>query len=82
MLGLLLLTYLPIAALLPLLAWAAFRWLRELRGGDTRTPLAAFVLVGGSLTMFAQFFFWRPDSPHLSEFGPGYWTALLGVLAL
>jgi hypothetical protein len=79
---LLLLTYLPILALLPLVAWAVARWFRALSRGDTRTPLAVLVLIGGSLSMFAQFFFWRPDSPHLSEFGPGYWTALFGVLAL
>ena len=34
------------------------------------------ILVGGSLTTFPQFFFFRPDRPHLSEFMPGYIIAM------
>ncbi len=82
-LGLFLLTYFPLLSLIPFIVWAAARWLRAVaRGEDTMTPLAALTLLGGALTMFPQFFFWRPDSPHLSEFGPGYWTAVLGTSAL
>jgi hypothetical protein len=82
-LGLFLLTYIPPLVLLALTLWAGVRWLMAVaRGMDSTTPLAALVLIGGSLTMFPQFFFWRPDAPHLSEFGPGYWVAVFGALAL
>ena len=40
------------------------------------------LLVGGSLTTFPQFFFFRPDRPHLSEFMPGYIVAMAGCLVL
>ena len=40
------------------------------------------LLVGGSLTTFPQFFFFRPDRPHLSEFMPGYIVAMAGCLIL
>jgi len=40
------------------------------------------LLIGGSLTTFPQFFFFRPDRPHLSEFMPGYIVAMVGCLAL
>jgi hypothetical protein len=82
-LGLFILTYFPLLILLPLAAWAGVAWLRTaFSGGDSRLPLAALIAVGGSLTLFAQFFIWRPDSPHLSEFGPGYWVGTVGALLL
>ncbi len=40
------------------------------------------LLVGGSLTTFPQFFFFRPDRPHLSEFMPGYILAMAGCVWL
>ena len=40
------------------------------------------LLIGGSLTTFPQFFFFRPDRPHLSEFMPGYILAMAGCTAL
>ncbi|MCE9611270.1 MAG: hypothetical protein K8R23_13830 [Chthoniobacter sp.] len=40
------------------------------------------LLIGGSLTTFPQFFFFRPDRPHLSEFMPGFIVAMVGCLAL
>lgn len=40
------------------------------------------LLIGGSLTTFPQFFFFRPDRPHLSEFMPGYILAMVGCMAL
>ena len=40
------------------------------------------LLVGGSLTTFPQFFFFRPDRPHLSEFMPGYILAIAGCVLL
>lgn len=82
-LGLFLLTYLPLVSLVPLVLWGGIAWiLAVVRKGDTRKPLAALVLLGGALTMFPQYFFWRPDSPHLSEFGPGFWCGAAGASAL
>lgn len=40
------------------------------------------LLIGGSLTTFPQFFFFRPDRPHLSEFMPGYMIAMAGCVWL
>lgn len=40
-------------------------------------PIEWLVLIGGSLTTFPQFFFFRPDRPHLSEFMPGYIIAMM-----
>ena len=40
------------------------------------------LLLGGSLTTFPQFFLFRPDPPHLSEFMPGYLIAMAGSAAL
>jgi hypothetical protein len=82
-LGLFLLTYFPLLVMLPLIAWGVIRWFRALiTMEDSSGPLAALVLVGGALTMFPQFFLWRPDAPHLSEFGPGYWTGVIGATGL
>lgn len=82
-LGLFLLTYLPLLTILPLVAWAVSRWFGAVRNGqDANSSLAALALLGGALTMFPQFFLWRPDAPHLSEFGPGYWTAVIGATVL
>ncbi len=33
-----------------------------------RDALAAGVMIGGALTLFPQYFFFRPDTPHLAEF--------------
>jgi hypothetical protein len=82
-LGLFLLTYFPLLVMLPLIVWAVIRWVGAIITlEDSSGPLAALVLLGGALTMFPQFFFWRPDAPHLSEFGPGYWTAVIGATGL
>ena len=40
------------------------------------------LLIGGSLTTFPQFFLFRPDRPHLSEFMPGYLIAMTACTAL
>jgi hypothetical protein len=78
-----LLQYAPLLSLLPLAVWAAARWFRAtVERRDARLPLAALTLVGAALTMFPQYFFWRPDAPHLSEFGPGYWVAAVGAFVL
>lgn len=82
-LGLFVLTYAPLLSLLPLVLWAAALWAKALiTCRDPRLPLAALALVGAALTLFPQFFIWRPDAPHLSEFGPGYWVAAVGAFVL
>lgn len=82
-LGLFLLTYAPLLSLIPLALLAAGRWFRAVvERRDPRFALAALTLIGAALTMFPQYFFWRPDAPHLSEFGPGYWAAVAGAFAL
>ncbi len=71
------LTYLPLASLVPLILWSLIALGRAAFSRDadaTRRPLAALLVLGGSLTAFPQFFFFRPDPPHLSEFSPGFWT--------
>ncbi len=82
-LGLLALTYAPLLAIIPLVFLAAARWLRAVvQRRDSSLALAALALIGAALALFPQFFFWRPDSPHLSEFGPCYWVAVVGAFAL
>ena len=79
------LTYLPILTIAGLLAWTLASLVRGLRSPEPerfRKPLAALVLLGGALTAFPQFFFFRPDSPHLSEFSPGYWVGVTGAALL
>lgn len=79
------LTYLPILVIAILLGWTLVRLARGLRSSEPeawRKPLAALVLLGGSLTAFPQFFFFRPDAPHLSEFSPGYWVGVTGAALL
>ena len=39
-------------------------------------------MLGGALTAFPQFFFFRPDAPHLSEFSPAFWIAVTCSLVL
>ena len=79
------LTYLPILTIAGLLAWTLFSLARGLGASEPerfRKPLAALVLLGGALTAFPQFFFFRPDAPHLSEFSPGYWVGVTGAVLL
>ena len=69
------LTYAPLLVLCLLVPWGFFTWIDGLRWGDGETErrgLAVLVLLGGALTTFPQFFFFRPDVPHLSEFMPGF----------
>lgn len=79
------LLYLPIAFILLLGGWAAVALAKALAARESRgfaRALGALVLLGACLTTFPQYFFFRPDSPHLSEFSPGYWTAVAGVCLL
>jgi len=43
----------------------------------TAVPMRWLLLAGSSLTTFPQFFLFRPDRPHLSEFMPGYLIAMM-----
>lgn len=79
------LTYLPPLIYALLLVWAACRVIasivrRTFRLDDSAT-LTLLVLIG-SLAAFPQFFFFRPDRPHLSEFMPGYIVATTCAVAL
>ncbi len=79
------LTYLPILTIVGMLAWTLVLLARGLFSDEPeawRRPLAALVLLGGALTAFPQFFFFRPDAPHLSEFSPGYWVGVTGAALL
>ena len=49
---------------------------------ERQRPLAVLALIGGALTVFPQFFFFRPDVPHLSEFMPGFLAASVAGAAL
>jgi len=86
-------TYLPILSSLVLLAIGScvFAWsLWTGREGVREASLTVLTCVGASLTLFPQFFFFRPDTPHLSEFmapflvalGCGSWHVLRGGWAL
>ena len=46
------------------LAWAIFKADARLK----ESALTALVTLGAALTLFSQYFFFRPDTPHLSEF--------------
>ena len=73
------LLYLPLFSLVPLALAALWQWLRALRStAPDAAPraLAALLVIGGGLTVFPQYFFFRPDSPHLSEFSPSFWAAV------
>ncbi len=76
--ALILLRYIPLFILVPLAIWAFFASLLAWRSnelGAMNRPAAALLAIGGALTIFPQYFFWRSDSPHISEFMPGYWVA-------
>lgn len=74
------LTYLPLIGFGLFLGFALIGVGSEFWAGKftTHSPAALLGLVAaGSLTTFPQFFFFRPDRPHLSEFMVGF-IALLG----
>lgn len=66
-----LITYLPILVGVIIVLPAGLLFFFALARGDTslRTDLLAVLITTGSaLTLFPQYFFFRPDTPHLSEF--------------
>ncbi len=73
------LSHLPLLTLGVLAALACWQWVTGLRRGETTRPLAALILIGGALTVFPQFWFFRPDPPHLSEFMPCFWAGTAGA---
>ena len=79
------LTYAPLAGfaaflLLGLAGLAREFWRREFTLACV--PMQWLLLIGGSMTTFPQFFFFRPDRPHLSEFMPGFIIAMAGCVLL
>jgi hypothetical protein len=79
------LTYVPLAILVVLVTWAALRTLGAIFTGTLTLDhpgMLGLLLLGGSLTTFPQFFFFRPDRPHLSEFMPGFIVATVSVFFL
>jgi hypothetical protein len=74
-----LLTYTPLVAFGFFFLVGVVGCIRSVLRGEftlTAAPLQWLLLIGGSLTTFPQFFFFRPDRPHLSEFMPGYIIAM------
>jgi hypothetical protein len=64
-------TYLPILVALLIVPAAIALLLVALARGDfglKTNALALLVTTGSALTLFPQYFFFRPDTPHLSEF--------------
>lgn len=73
------LLYLPLLTLVPLVICAIVSWLRAVSRRDENAAsraLAALLVLGAALAVFPQYFFFRPDSPHLSEFSPCFWAAV------
>ncbi len=75
-----LLTYAPLGFYAGLLGWACWGVLgaifQKRFALDQPASLALLALVA-SLAAFPQFFVFRPDRPHLSEFMPGYTVAVV-----
>jgi len=73
------LTYAPLLIFALFLALGFGAFVRTVFGGKftlAAPPLQWLILLGASLTTFPQFFFFRPDRPHLSEFMVGYIISL------
>jgi hypothetical protein len=76
-------TYLPVAVALLIIIPAAILLICAIAYSDFafRTQaLALLVTTGSALTLFPQFFFFRPDTPHLSEFMAPFMVAIACAL--
>jgi hypothetical protein len=63
--------YLPIlvSVIIAAAAGCALAWaILKADAGLKESALTALVTLGAALTLFSQYFFFRPDTPHLSEF--------------
>jgi hypothetical protein len=79
------LTYAPLFCLTVFCLWGVHTWLRGWiwrDGEEERAGLGVLMLAGGALSTFPQFFFFRPDIPHLSEFMPGFLSASAAACGL
>ena len=79
------LTYAPLAGFGIFFLGGVFGCARRVLRGDFKLDehsVKWLLLIGGSLSTFPQFFFFRPDRPHLSEFMPGYILAMAGCMVL
>ena len=75
-----LLIYLPIPVSLLFIGWGMFLTLGSLffRNEELwKKGAALLVSTGGALTLFPQYFFWRPDMVHLGEFMIPFMVALV-----
>jgi len=75
--------YLPILTTLLFVLYGTAIWAKGLFRRDTRDwtdGLVILTVCGSALTLFPQYFFFRPDTPHLSEFMVPF-TVALGVAA-
>jgi hypothetical protein len=80
-----LLTYAPFVGFGVFFFAGLIGFVRSLARGEfnlTTRPFLWLLLVGASLTTFPQFFFFRPDRPHLSEFMTGHIIAMGACLWL
>lgn len=80
-----LLTYAPFVGFGVFFVAGLITFARSLARGEfnlTTRPFLWLLLVGASLTTFPQFFFFRPDRPHLSEFMTGHIVAMSACLWL
>ena len=79
------LTYAPFVGFAVFFVAGLLGTVRSLARGEfalTAPPLLWLLFVGASLTTFPQFFFFRPDRPHLSEFMTGHIVAMTVCLWL
>jgi hypothetical protein len=74
-----LITYLPIPLAALILSASGFVFLAAFWRRDfalRMEALAVIIVTGSALTVFPQYFFFRPDTPHLSEFMVPFMIAL------
>jgi hypothetical protein len=73
------LLYLPLLSLGPLALSSFGAWVLAVvrgRAENAARALAALLVIGSAFTVFPQYFFFRADVPHLSEFSPAFWAAV------